>query len=153
MQIGPASTVLPSQAAHQVADTANRTTEQAATDAFGLNFESLLKIILTQLTYQDPLKPMENFEFVSQLAQFSQIQQGQTMSERLQQLVSAQATVQATTLLGRVVDIEAGSAAITGTVTAVSFQDGDARITIETEQGQTISNLSLAAVSQIREGN
>ena len=56
---------------------------QAATSAFGLGFDALLKIILTQLTYQDPLKPMDNFEFVSQLAQFSQIQQGQTTNDVL----------------------------------------------------------------------
>ncbi|NWP01137.1 hypothetical protein GY973_23920, partial [Escherichia coli] len=37
-------------------------TASAATDAFGLGFDALLKIILTQLTYQDPLKPMDNFE-------------------------------------------------------------------------------------------
>lgn len=128
-------------------------TGTSATDAFGLGFEDLLKIVLTQLTYQDPLKPMDNFEFVSQLAQFSQIQQTQTMSERLETLVSAQATVQATSLLGRTVDIAAGSSTLTGKVKAVSFQDGDARITIETAQGQTIAGLSLTSVSQIREGN
>src|SRR5690606_13462746 len=59
---------------------------QAAPSAFGLGFDALLKIILTQLTYQDPLKPMDNFEFVSQLAQFSQIQQGQTTNDRLESL-------------------------------------------------------------------
>lgn len=132
---------------------ASQTTAQTATNAFGLSFESLLKIILTQLTYQDPLKPMENFEFVSQLAQFSQIQQGQAISDSLTQLVSAQSTTQATGLLGRKVDIAAGSATLVGTVKAVSFQNGDARITIETPTGQTISNLSLTAVSQIREGD
>jgi flagellar basal-body rod modification protein FlgD len=136
-----------------VPSAAQTATEQAATDAFGLSFESLLKIILTQLTYQDPLKPMDNFEFVSQLAQFSQIQQTQTMSERLQTLVSAQATVQATSLLGRTVDIAAGTATLSGKVTAVSFQEGDVRITIETAQGQTIAGLSLTSVTQIREGN
>lgn len=131
----------------------NRSTAQTATNAFGMSFESLLKIILTQLTYQDPLKPMENFEFVSQLAQFSQIQQGQVMSDSLAQLVSAQSVTQATSLLGRVVDIAAGSTTLVGTVKAVSFQNGDARITIETPMGQTISNLSLTSVSQIREEN
>lgn len=130
-----------------------QTTEQAATDAFGLSFESLLKIILTQLTYQDPLKPMDNFEFVSQLAQFSQIQQSQTMSERLQQVVSAQATVQATSLLGRTIDVAAGTVTVTGKVKAVSFQDGEPKITVETAQGQTVPGLPLTAVSQIREGS
>ena len=133
--------------------TSSQTTAQTATNAFGLSFESLLKIILTQLTYQDPLKPMENFEFVSQLAQFSQIQQGQAISDSLTQLVSAQSTTQATGLLGRKVDIAAGSTTLVGTVKAVSFQNGDARITIETPSGQTISNLSLTAVNQIREGD
>ena len=132
---------------------ASQNAATAATDAFGLSFESLLKIVLTQLQYQDPLKPMENFEFVSQLAQFSQIQQGQVMTESLQQLVGAQATLQATSLLGRKVDIAAGTSVITGTVRAVAFQNGDARLTIETAQGQTIGNISLTSVSQIREGN
>lgn len=132
---------------------AQSSTSKTATDAFGLGFESLLKIVLTQLTYQDPLKPMDNFEFVSQLAQFSQIQQGQTMTERLEQLVSAQATSQATSLLGRKVDIAAGNSTIVGTVKAISLQDGDVKLTIETAQGQTISGLTLPTVSQIREGS
>lgn len=128
-------------------------TAQAATNAFGLSFESLLQIILTQLTYQDPLKPMENFEFVSQLAQFSQIQQGQVISDRLQQLVTAQATGQATSLLGRRVDISASNRTITGIVTAITLSNGDTRFTLRTDDGQTISNLALTSVSQIREAN
>lgn len=124
----------------------------AATSAFGLSFDALLKIILTQLTYQDPLKPMDNFEFVSQLAQFSQIQQGQTANDRLEALVSAQAAGQATSLLGTVVDIPAGATTLTGTVTAVTFDAGTPRITIETGEGQTVSGLSISNVSQVRKG-
>jgi flagellar basal-body rod modification protein FlgD len=128
-------------------------TQSTATDAFNLNFESLLKIILTQLTYQDPLKPMDNFEFVSQLAQFSQIQLGQTSNDRLAEVAAAQATLQATSLLGRTVDIPAGSTTLTGKVTSVSFADGVPKIAIRTAGGQTISNISMASVSQVREGN
>jgi len=128
-------------------------TAQTANSAFGLGFESLLKIVLTQLTYQDPLKPMDNFEFVSQLAQFSQIQQGQTIGDRLQLLVAAQATNQATALLGRTVDIAAGNTTLVGKVKAVSLQGGDVKLTIETSQGQTISGLGMSLVSQVREGN
>ncbi|HWU94978.1 MAG TPA: flagellar hook capping FlgD N-terminal domain-containing protein [Sphingomonas sp.] len=131
----------------------NSATSSAATDAFGLSFDSLLKIILTQLTYQDPLKPMDNFEFVSQLAQFSQIQQSQTMNDRLETLVSAQATSQATGLLGTQVDIPAGATVLTGTVTAVTFDNGVPRITIKTSDDRTISNLAIASVTQVRKGN
>lgn len=127
--------------------------QQAATDAFGLSFENLLKIILTQLTYQDPLKPMDNFEFVSQLAQFSQIQIGQTGNERLEAMATAQANVQAASLLGRTVDIPAGATTLTGKVVSVAFDNGSPRIGIKTATGQTISNISISSVSQIRESN
>lgn len=124
---------------------------ESATDAFGLGFDSLLKIVLTQLTYQDPLKPMENFEFVSQLAQFSQIQQTTAMSNSLTALVRAQATGQAAGLLGKQVDIAASGGVLTGIVSAVSFIDGAPVLTIETAQGNTISGLPLNNVTQIRE--
>lgn len=143
-----------SSSAAQAAATAasNQSAAQSTTNAFGLNFESLLKIILTQLTYQDPLKPMDNFQFVSQLAQFSQIQQGQVMTDKMDALVSSQTTFQATSLLGRVVDIPTNTSGtfLSGTVTAISFQNGDPRLTIKTTDGQTVSNISPSAVSQVR---
>ncbi len=122
---------------------------QSANDAFGLAFEDLLRIVLTQLTYQDPLKPMENFEFVSQLAQFSQIQQGETMSERLLGILQAQGTNQATSVLGRMVDIPAGENTISGRVEAVSFQSGGPRLTIRTGDNRTLEDISLSLVSRI----
>lgn len=140
----------------QAVDNSGRSAQQAAgtsdqaASAFGLSFESLLKIILTQLTYQDPLKPMDNFEFVSQLAQFSQIQQGQTMNDRLEQLVSAQGTSQATGLLGKRVDVPAGSATISGKVIAISFQNGSPTVTIQTDDQRTINNIAISSISQVR---
>ncbi|WP_294122200.1 flagellar hook capping FlgD N-terminal domain-containing protein [Sphingomonas sp.] len=147
MQVSPISD------AQTAAQSQSSSTQQAATDAFGLSFESLLKIILTQLTYQDPLKPMDNFEFVSQLAQFSQIQIGQTGNDRLEQMATAQANVQAASLLGRTVEIPAGSATLSGKVVAVTFDNGAPKIAIKTAQDQTISNISISAVTSIKEGN
>jgi flagellar basal-body rod modification protein FlgD len=149
MQLAPVDGTLPPPSA----PTPSATTADTAANAFGLGFDSLLKIILTQLTYQDPLKPIDNFEFVSQLAQFSQIQQGQVMSDRLLQLVSAQSTLRATSLLGKTVEIAAGNVTLTGKVEAVSFQNGDPRLTIRTANDQLITNQALSAISQIREGN
>ncbi|MDZ7282796.1 flagellar hook capping protein [Sphingomonas sanguinis] len=126
-------------------------TGQAASSAFGLGFDALLKIILTQLTYQDPLKPMDNFQFVSQLAQFSQVQQGQATNDRLQALVSAQAANQATGLLGRRVDIPAGSATLSGTVTAIALSGGTPTLTIETDDKRTVSGIAIGSIAQVRE--
>ncbi len=120
-------------------------------NAFGLDFQSLLRIILTQLTYQDPLKPMDNFQFVSQLAQFSQLQQSQTLNDSITSLLSAQAAMQATSLLGRTVDFtNAAGAAVSGLVKSVSFARGQPEVTIQTAQGETIANISIATISQVR---
>lgn len=124
----------------------------AANTGFGLGFEDLLSIVLTQLTYQDPLKPIDNFEFVSQLAQFSQIQQTETMSNSLQAILQSESVNQAAGLLGRSVDIPAGPTVIAGTVTAVSFDQGEPRLTIVTADDRTISNIGLASISQVRIG-
>lgn len=123
-----------------------------ATDqsAFGLDFQSLLKIILTQLTYQDPLKPVDNFEFVSQLAQFSQLQQSQTLNDQITELLAAQSANQATSLLGRTVDFATNAQTISGIVQSISFATGSPTVTIKTPDGQTISNFSIADVVQIR---
>ncbi len=118
--------------------------------AFGLDFQSLLKIILTQLTYQDPLKPVDNFQFVSQLAQFSQLQQSQTLNDQITNLLAAQAATQATSLLGRTVDVATETTTLSGVVQSVSFASGQPTVTIKTPEGASISNISIADVSQVR---
>jgi flagellar basal-body rod modification protein FlgD len=124
----------------------------SAQDAFGLDFQSLLKIILTQLTYQDPLKPLDNFQFVSQLGQFAQLQQTQSLNDQITSLLSAQAATQATSLLGRTVDIASpnGTTTTSGTVTAISFSSGKPLITIKTSGGQVLANIDISSVSQVR---
>lgn len=127
-------------------------TQRTATNAFGVGFEDLLRIILTQLTYQDPLKPIENYEFVSQLAQFSQIQQTETGNDRLQGILQSQSTMQAASLLGRRVDIPSGSGLLTGRVVSVSFTNGAASLTVETSNPTTtIGNIAITSVSRIAE--
>jgi flagellar basal-body rod modification protein FlgD len=120
-------------------------------NSFGLDFQSLLRIILTQLQYQDPLKPMDNFQFVSQLAQFSQLQQGQTLNDQMSSLLSAQAAMQATSLLGKTVDFTSASGTATsGIVKSISFARGQPEVSVETPSGEAIANISIATISQVR---
>jgi flagellar basal-body rod modification protein FlgD len=129
-------------------------TGAVAQNAFGLDFQSLLQIILTQLTSQDPLKPMDNFQFVSQLAQFSQLQQAQSLNDTVTNLLSAQAATQATSLLGKTVDLgsgqAAGASATSGVVKAVSFSNGTPSVTILTGDGQTIANIAISTITTVR---
>jgi flagellar basal-body rod modification protein FlgD len=120
-------------------------------NASGLDFKSLLQIILQQLTYQDPLKPMDNFQFVSQMAQFSELQQIQTLNTSITSLLATQASLQATGLLGKTVDFTTtGSSNGVGTVKSVTFASGQPSLTITTADGQTIANVDLSAVTQVQ---
>lgn len=51
------------------------TTSSPATGPKELGQDEFLKLLVTQLKYQDPLKPLENQDFIAQTAQFSQLNQ------------------------------------------------------------------------------
>ena len=55
----------------------------------GLGKEDFLHLLVTQLKYQDPLSPMENTEFVAQLAQFSALETGQNTERAIRSLEDA----------------------------------------------------------------
>ncbi len=124
--------------------------------AYGLDFQSLLKIVLDELTYQDPLNPVSNYEFVSQLGQFSQLQLSSTLNDDMTTLLSTQSAVQAAGLIGKTVDFSStdsttgASTTTSGEVTAVAFSNGTPSVTIQTSDGQTVGGLSMANITQIR---
>lgn len=118
--------------------------------AYGLSFQSLLSIILTQLTYQDPLKPLDNFQFVSQLAQFAQLQQEQTTNTDLANLINAQSAMQATALLGKTVDYTSSGATRSGTVISVTFASGVPSLTVKASNGQTVAEIALSNITQVQ---
>lgn len=122
----------------------------ASQSAFGLSFQSLLKIILTQLTYQDPLKPLDNFQFVSQLAEFSQLQQSQTLNDQVTSLLAAQSVSQATIFLGRTVDYATSQTTGSGVVKSVAFSNGQPLLTVTAADGSTAANITLSQISQVR---
>ncbi|ADK80696.1 flagellar hook assembly protein FlgD [Sediminispirochaeta smaragdinae] len=104
-------------------DSLNKTLAEGKGLNQSLGKDDFLKLLLTQLQYQDPTKPMEDKEFIAQMAQFSSLEQMNNLS---QQFVSVKNTLgrnAAYDLIGRQVDILQGDQKIHGTVEAVSGKD------------------------------
>ena len=49
--------------------------------------EGFIKLFLTQLQFQDPLEPVDNREFLAQLAQFSNLEQSRQLSLNTESLL------------------------------------------------------------------
>lgn len=115
-----------------------------------INQQDFLKILLTQLNAQDPLKPMDNTAFVAQLAQFSQLAQTQELTASVNQLLAVQTAVQSVGLLGKVVSVVNGGSTATGTVNDISVSGNAPMLTIHPTTGQDISGIALKQVFDIR---
>ncbi len=69
-----------------------------------LGQEDFIRLLVTQLQYQDPLKPMEHTEFVTQLSQFSSLDHLSNINSGLNNLAESQREMsnkQAVSLIGK----------------------------------------------------
>ena len=92
----------------------NRTAQQS------MDKDDFMKILITQLKYQDPTKPMEDKEFIAQMAQFSSLEQMSNMSSQFTELSATLKGAQAMNLIGRKVELVQGDSLVQGTVEAVT---------------------------------
>lgn len=113
----------------------------------GLGQEDFLQILLTQLTFQDPLKPMDNQEFIAQFAQFAGLDQERQANENIEALLTMQSADQAVGLLAKAVEVRTDTGSILGEVTSVGFsQEGVPLFTVETPDGEFLTDIALSQI-------
>ena len=119
-----------------------------------LGKDDFLKLLTVQLRYQDPLNPMENTEFVAQMAQFSSLEQLQNMNQTMERSQAAEAELQAafknnlvTSLVGKAVEVPTQEVAYDGETTEVAYRLGpqarSASLQILDARGQMVRELEL----------
>lgn len=114
----------------------------------GMDKEAFLQLLVAQMKYQDPLEPTSNTEFVSQYAQFSQVEQLQNMSsnmelQRASSLVGQQVRIKTTNTSGDTNYVE-------GKVDYVAYENGKAYVSIEGNK-YSIDDLDVVADAEYLE--
>ena len=96
-----------------------------------LDQNDFLKLLVTQMSAQDPLNPKGDLDMAAQMAQFTSLEQTRTMSGNLTALLGEQQVLQANGLLGRQVNLQADAdTTVTGVVDEVKFIDGEPQLIV-----------------------
>ena len=93
-------------------------------EAVNMGQDEYMKLFMQELTYQYPLKPIDNREFMAQMAQFSSLQQAVGTNSGVQQLLKLAEENRGLNLLGRKVKID--GQALSGEVKSVLLQQNGA---------------------------
>lgn len=112
--------------------------------------EDFIKLFLAQLQFQDPMEPVDNREFLAQLAQFSSLEQSRQTSQNTNDLLAMNATTQALGLLNRQVDVQGLTLPISGTVIAVEFTAAGAQLSVRDGSGQVSTGIRLSQITLVK---
>ena len=111
-----------------------------------LNQQDFLKLVVAQLTSQDPLNPQKDTEFIAQMTQFTALEQSKAMQSDLAGLRSDQQLLQANALLGRVVALQNKDGTLTrGPVSAIHVEAGKPQIIINNQPYDVSEVVSIEA--------
>jgi len=125
----------------------------------GLNKDDFLGLLVTQLKNQDPLNPQDSSQFVTQLAQLSQVEQTYNINNNLQALLSVQNSansLSSVSLIGKVVTAQGSQVALTSgspstvgmnlpsdvTQVSVQIKDASGKVVRTLTQGATAAGNS-----------
>lgn len=132
--------------------------------------DTFLKLLVTQMQYQDPLEPMDNGEYLSQLAQFSALEQMTEVASGLSNVYALVENMDTSLLVGQltsmigqnvqwtVTNSDGTTTAYEGTAKSVSISDGTPSLMVETivkdadgKEQTVITKVDISTLTRIGE--
>lgn len=81
-----------------------------------LGKDDFLKLLMAQMTHQDPTEPMDNSQFIAQMAQFTSLEQMYNVANGFNKMAQVMQSSEAAGTLGKVVDLDVEGEKVTGVV-------------------------------------
>jgi len=113
-----------------ISSTSNSSSTPAATGNKTLGKQEFLTLLLKQLSYQDPLNPLDNTEFTAQLTQFSTLEELTNINSTLNDVLDFQHSMQnasVANLIGKSVEVPGNSTYLEDTADMRYTLAGNAR--------------------------
>jgi flagellar basal-body rod modification protein FlgD len=128
----------------QATTASTATTSSSASQVLGK--DDFLKLLCAQLQQQDPMSPVDDTQFMSQLYQMSTLEAQQNLNSSFEAFAKSNSLVGATALIGKTISYtdSASSTEVTGVVQGVKTVDGAVSVAVN---GQDISVSDIVAVA------
>lgn len=97
--------------------------------------DDFLKLLVTQLRFQDPMNPMEDKEFIAQMAQFNALEEMQKLNRNFSAQNDFAQLSQASSLIGKTVAIKTESEHFAGKIVEVRRVDGELKVMVKPLEG------------------
>jgi flagellar basal-body rod modification protein FlgD len=111
-----------------------------------LGKDDFLKLFVTQLQHQDPMNPMQDSDFMGQMASFSSLEQITNLAAANERIASSLSSTNAIGLIGRTVTyVDANDQIRTGKVEKVSTSDGKPFLTVDGASGVDPATITQVA--------
>jgi flagellar basal-body rod modification protein FlgD len=112
--------------------------------------DMFMKLLVTQLKYQDPTKPMEDREFIAQMAQFSSLEQMSNINKEIGNLLKSSRSNEAFSLLGKQVDAmnPLTNRRVSGVVSSIQY-NGDEQVLMVGNEQVRMSDISAVRNAEV----
>ena len=125
-------------------------TQPVGQDKTSLDKDAFLKLLVAQLKYQDPSKPVDSSEFMAQTAQFTQVEKLEQMAKDSTAALSLQQGLAASSLVGkRVAWVDTDGTAHEGLAVAATFGGS---LTAEPSVKVGDQQVPLSQITTVRSG-
>jgi flagellar basal-body rod modification protein FlgD len=108
----------------------------------GLGQDAFFKLLITQLQNQDPLNPMEDRQFISQIAEFSSLEKTEKLYSLLENKLSSNQVFDNSNLIGKEITANVEGVELKGIVEAVKSSDDKVLAVLDTGSEIEINNIN-----------
>lgn len=116
----------------------------------GINEQDFIQLFVSELQFQDPTQPLDNSQFLTQLAQFVSIEQQSQEVSGIGNLVTLSTQTQPLDLLSHSVQVSnTDGSTTTGQVTGVNYGSSGVTLTVTASGNQVLTNVTLSQIQLV----